>query len=248
MVDMIVPLPQDAIHKAWLYRLLSAIYDDANLASVLRFKGGTCAAMLGYLDRFSVDLDFDYVGDENNLVDFKEKLEKVFLDLGLSIHDQSQVVPQYFLKYPARENLRNTLKVDVSITVPRANQYESQRFHEIDRIISCQTRETVVANKLVALTDRFEKNGSIAGRDLYDIHHFFLNGFRYHEAVIIERTNKTLKQFFTDTINFIEKQITEEIINQDLNTLLKPAQFSQVRKMIKQETIMLLQDELGRVK
>jgi len=46
---MILPNPKEAIHKSWLYRLLSAIYDNQILADSLYFKGGTCAAMLGYL-------------------------------------------------------------------------------------------------------------------------------------------------------------------------------------------------------
>lgn len=248
MVDMIVPLPQDVIHKAWLYRLLSAIYDEADLAQVLNFKGGTCAAMLGYLDRFSVDLDFDYVGNKQSLFECRKKLETVFSDLGLVIHNQSKVVPQYFLKYDAQKNTRNTMKIDVTTLVPKANQYEPQRLHEIDRIIRCQTKETMMANKLVALTDRFEKNGTIAGRDIYDIHHFFLKGFRCNEGVIKERTGKSLPQFFTNLIEFIKKHITEEVINQDLNMLLTPKQFTRIRKIIKQETIMLLQDELVRLK
>lgn len=51
---MILPQPKDAVHKVWLYRILAGIFDSAFLADVLAFKGGTCAAMLGYLDRFSV--------------------------------------------------------------------------------------------------------------------------------------------------------------------------------------------------
>ena len=37
---MQLPNPKDAKHKAWLYRILSAFYDDPYLASVLYFKGG----------------------------------------------------------------------------------------------------------------------------------------------------------------------------------------------------------------
>ena len=51
--------PEDIIHKSYLNRLLMEIIDRPVLSHNLAFKGGTCAAMLGYLDRFSVDLDFD---------------------------------------------------------------------------------------------------------------------------------------------------------------------------------------------
>lgn len=247
MADIILPQPKDAAHKAWLYRVITGIYDDASLAKVLYFKGGTCAAMLGYLDRFSVDLDFDFVGERAALPATQDRLETVFRDLGLTIHDQSKIVPQYFLKYGAPEGERNTLKIDVSVPPPKANIYESKRFHEIDRIITCQTIETMVANKLVALVDRYEHTEAIAGRDLYDIHHFFMKGYRYNEKVIYERTGKSTKQFFADLTAFIEKHITEKTINQDLNTLLPYEQFSRIRKTLKQETLMFLRDEQKRI-
>lgn len=247
MADLILPKPKDAIHKAWLYRVLARIYENAALAHILYFKGGTCAAMLGYLDRFSVDLDFDYLGSKEAVAETRTHFEAVFHDLGLTIHDQSNVAPQYFLKYEAPEGERNTLKIDISFPPPKANTYEPKRFQEIDRIITCQTIETMMANKLVALMDRYEHHEAIAGRDLYDVHHFFMKGYRYNEEVIRERTGKGVRQFFADLVMFIEKHITEEIINQDLNTLLSYKQFSRIRKILKQETLMFLRDEEKRI-
>lgn len=128
MPDMIVPQLKDVVHKAWLYRVLTNIYDDVDLAKVLYFKGGTCAAMLGYLDRFSVDLDFDYVGERDTIPATRKKLENIFAELGLTIRDKSKVVPQYFLKYEAREGQRNTMKIDVAVPPIKANTYEQKRF------------------------------------------------------------------------------------------------------------------------
>jgi predicted nucleotidyltransferase component of viral defense system len=247
MADIILPRPKDAIHKAWLYRVITGIYDDAVLAKVLYFKGGTCAAMLGYLDRFSIDLDFDFVGNHAVLPEMRTRLEIVFHNLGLVVHDQSKVALQYFLKYEALEDERNTIKIDVSMPPPKTNTYESKRFHEIDRIITCQTVETMMANKLVALIDRYEHNEAIAGRDLYDIHHFFMKGYRYNKGVIYERTKKDTMQFFADLVAFIEKNITGKIISQDINTLLPYEQFSRIRKVLKKETIMFLRDEQKRL-
>lgn len=50
---MILPSSKDAIHRGQLYRLLIGIADDAFLTESLVFKGGTCAALLNKLDRFS---------------------------------------------------------------------------------------------------------------------------------------------------------------------------------------------------
>lgn len=245
---MILPNSKDAIHKVWLYRLLSEIYDDPMLANALYFKGGTCAAMLGYLDRFSVDLNFDFVGGTADVPGVQKKLESVFKNLGLEIKDKSRNVPQYFLKYPNKEEERNTIKTDVTFPPPKANKYEPKEFIDIDRIINCQTIETMFANKLAALIERYEKNEAIAGRDLYDIHHFFLQGFRYDREVIEERRKKPTIVFFQELLEFVEKNITETIVNQDLNILLTPDKFQKIRKILKRETLMFLRDEIARLK
>ena len=243
---MILPNPKEAIHKAWLYRLLSAIYDNQILANSLYFKGGTCATMLGFLDRFSIDLDFDYTGKKSDLKIVRKELENIFKKLGLVIKDKSKKTPQYFLKYESKPNQRNTIKIDTTFPPPKSNNYQAFSLNDINRIVICQTVETMFANKLVALIDRWEKSDSIAGRDLYDIHHFFMQGFSYNKEVIIERRNKDLISFFQELINFIEKKINQTIINQDINSLLLPDKFQKIRKVLKKETLMFLKDEIKR--
>ena len=244
---MILPKPSDAIHKVWLYRLLSAIADDGVLASALHFKGGTCAAMRGWLDRFSVDLDFDLDTKNNETAAVRKKLERIFRKLGLEIKDASRVTPQYFLKYPAKDGDRNTLKIDITDNPPKSNAYELVRLAEIDRIMSCQTIETMFANKLVALIDRFEKSKTVAGRDVYDIHHFFLNGCRFNPLVIEERKRTTAREFFGALVAFMQTHVNQTVIDQDLNVLLPSERFKQIRKILKSETLMFLKDELGRM-
>ena len=245
---MILPDPKDAIHKAWLYRLLTEILDNKFLSANLRFKGGTCAAMQGFIDRFSVDLDFDLL-DENRKKDVQKNLEVIFKKLGLEIKDQSQNVPQYFLKYPVYDNnnTRNTLKLDITFPPPENNIYELVRLVEIDRIAHCQIKESMFANKLVAFMERFSKHGSIAGRDLYDIHTFFLKGYRYEAKIIKERTQKTAIDFFKSLDFFITNNVTQTVIDQDLNTLLPIDNFHRIRKIIKQEVLMFVNDEIIRL-
>lgn len=245
---MLLPRKQDAVHKGWLLRLLTAICEDSLLASGLGFKGGTCAAMMGLLDRFSVDLDFDLLVEKEKMVDVRGAFEKVFIDLGLEIKDQSEKVPQYFLKYPVKSSVeRNTVKIDVSFPVSEANDYENVRLPEIDRVVKCQTLETLMANKLVTLIARYERTGKLAGRDLYDIHQFLLQGFSYKKEVILEQRGGTLPDFFQELIGFIEKNVTNTLIDQDLNHLLPNDEFQKNRKILKQETLILLKDELERL-
>lgn len=244
---MILPNSKDAVHKAWLYRLLAELYDDPLIAGNLYFKGGTCAAMLGWLDRFSVDLDFDYTGLKKDIESVRKNMERIFSRLGLEIKDKSKAAPQYFLKYPAPAGQRNTIKIDTTFPPPKSNIYKPARFSEIDRIIICQTVETMFANKLVALIDRWEKKESLAGRDLYDIHYFFLQGFSYNRSVIKERRKISAKAYLKKLREFIEKKFTGKIIDQDLNLLLPPENFRQARKIIKRETLIFLGDEIKRL-
>lgn len=241
---MLIPNKQSALHKAWLCRVLGSIADHPKLSAVLYFKGGTCAAMLGWLDRFSVDLDFDYVGDKKTVPTTRQMLEEVFADLGLTIKDSSQKGIQYFLGYEA--NGRNTLKIDTSFPVLAADQYAAQRLTEIDRILTCQTIETMFAHKLLALMGRSGRHGRIAGRDIYDIHCFFLRGYGYSTAVIHEQTGMDMSTFLKKLYTFVEHQVTDKIITEDLNYLLTADKFQQIRKVLKREVLMLIGDESKR--
>lgn len=244
---MITLNSQDAIHKAWLYRVLIAIVDNNNLHE-LYFKGGTCAAMSGFLDRFSIDLDFDYVGRLADSPKVRRELKKIFKDLGLEIKDESAKVPQFFLKYPTNNSHdRNTLKIDITYPVPVANKYVPLKLNDIARIVVCQDIATMFANKLVAVIDRYERNKSIAGRDIYDIHHFFLNGYNYNGEVIRERTGLALLEFFKKLRLFIDTHIAVSVLDQDLNPLLAYEQFRKIRKTLKIETIMFINEEIKRL-
>ncbi|MDA1208666.1 MAG: nucleotidyl transferase AbiEii/AbiGii toxin family protein [bacterium] len=237
---MLLPKPQDAQHRLWLYRLLSAIVDDDVLSTNLKFKGGTCAAMRNILDRFSIDLDFDLI-DKEKMDTVRIQLETIFAKLDLEIKDASTQVPQYFLRYPTKNSQeRNTIKIDVTTNPPTTNTYEIIKMVDIDRFVPCQTIPTIVANKLVTPVDRFAKTQSIAGRDIYDIHVFLSNGLPYNTQVIEERAGVPIQTFFGQLAQFIEKHVTQTIIDQDLNTLLDEKEFQRIRTSLKQETLMLV--------
>jgi len=234
---------ENALHKSIMIRVLINILDDPFLSKSLYFKGGTCASMLGYLDRFSVDLDFD-IKSKKDQSTVRTKLESLFDNLQLTINDKSEKVIQYYLKYDALGKSRNTLKIDAVDSPFVNNMYEKLILPEINRYAICQTKETLFTNKLVALVDRYEKNKSIAGRDLYDIHSFLQQGFNYNEKLIVERRGVNANSYLKFLIDFIDKNITQTIINQDLNYLLDYEKFNAIRKTLKQETITMLQTRI----
>lgn len=243
---MILPKPEDAYHKSVMYRLLIHILDDQYLSSNLYFKGGTCASILGWLDRFSVDLDFDLKTKQNKLL-VEKKLRTIFNKLQLSVKSQAKDQLFYVLKYEAVKGKRNNLKLSIVDDLVKSNRYNSFYLAEIDRYGQCQTRETMFANKLVALIDRYDRYKVIAGRDLYDIHHFFKMGYDYTLQVIEERRKISVKAYLKELIDFIDKKITRTIIEQDLNYLLTPEKFLSIRDTLKQETLIFLRDEIKRL-
>jgi len=243
---MIQLRPQDTYHKSQLARLLIEIIDNPVLGQNLYFKGGTCAAMRGFLDRFSVDLDFDYKMGVDRTV-LAQELEKVFLKLNLEIKDQSKKTLDYVVKYKTGPNMRNTIKVEVVDVGPKANKYELAYLPEIDRTTNCQTLETMFANKLVAPLDRFGRNGSIAGRDIYDIHYFYIKGYGYSPTIIIERTGLSQSNFLQKLMSFVQEHITQTVIDEDLNTLLSNSQFNSVRKVLKIETLKFLENDYSKL-
>lgn len=236
----------DAYHKSQLLRLLIEIVDNPLLGQTLYFKGGTCATLLGYLDRFSVDLDFDIKPGTDHQRLHREFM-KIFAKLGLTIKDQSKVALEFFLKYNTQTLQRNTIKLDALDTWIAPNIYQTTYFPDIDRVVQHQSIETMFSHKLIAPLDRFKRNGSIAGRDIYDIHYFYVQGYRYLPKIIQERTGFVLADFFRTLITFIEKNITQTIINQDLNTLLPEETFRSIRKILKTETLTFLNHDLASV-
>lgn len=242
---MILPNPKEALHKAMMYRCLMGLLDEKPLRNSLYFKGGTAAAMLGWLDRFSIDLDFDLKPGINKRKT-REALNKVFKKLQLDLREEATKELFFVLKYEAPKGMRNTLKVGIIDEAIKANVYRPSYLPEITRYALCQTKETMFANKLVAVTDRYKKYKTMAGRDIYDIHHFFIQGFSYNEKVIKERTKKNPKQYLELLADFIEKKVTEKHLREDLNFLLPQDRLDAIIKSLKIETLSFIKDEIAR--
>lgn len=240
-----LPKPEDAVHKAWLFRVLTEILDNPILSQAVYFKGGTAAAMLGFLDRFSVDLDFDLKKNANKKILGKQLIE-IFSRLKIDVKQKSQKSLFYLLKYQSPAGSRNTLKLSLVDSALKSNVYQPFYLQEIDRYGCCQTKETMFSNKLVAVIDRYKKYRSIAGRDIYDMHYFFMSGYRYLPEIIKERTKKNAPDYLKELETFIEKKVSDKIITEDLSYLLPYDKFFLAKKVLKKETLMFLRDEIKR--
>jgi len=243
---MTIPKPEDAKHKNEMFRLLRELLSNALLSNELKFKGGTYAALAGYLDRFSVDLDFD-LPDKSKKDEIRQLCYGIFSQLNLEIKDESNNHLEFFLKYDSRPNTRNTLKLEINDDVSPNNGYEKVYLREINMYCNAHDVGTMFANKLVAARGRFVKNNKLSGRDFYDIHAFFLQALPINKEVVEERTGVGFTEYLALLVKLIEDEVNDEVLYSDLNPLLSSDKLSSVVKNLKPELLVMLNDEIVRV-
>lgn len=236
---MILPKPADAAHKYQMFRLLSALLAENQLAQVFVFKGGTCAALRGWLDRFSIDLDFDLL-DKQAMSAYRKKLHIIFKRLGFTIKDESRRHLQFFLKYPSPAGFRNTVKLEINDNFSPLNRWETVNLNELNLTALTQTRSTMVANKLYAAGNRYRQHRTIAGRDFYDLHFFLTQGYDLDKAIVEERTGKPFGQYIGELIRLIEKRVTDTILYEDINPLLPAQDLKKSIKDLRKELLWML--------
>ncbi|MBN1373781.1 nucleotidyl transferase AbiEii/AbiGii toxin family protein [Candidatus Dojkabacteria bacterium] len=230
---------QDMPHKIALYSLLDALLSNPVIATNIYFKGGTCASMLGFLDRFSIDLDFDIL-DKTQKPILRKAIHKIISQLGYTIKDESKEQLQFFLKYRDIPNERNNLKLEISDLVSTKNKYKEYYLVEIDKYCQAQTIETMFANKLVALKARWDEGKGISGRDMYDIHHFFKQGYDINTPVVEELRNCSFNKYVKELIDFITTTVSDKMLWEDLNPLVSSSKLKTVVPKIKSEVISAL--------
>lgn len=242
---MIVPNKDSIRHKNQIYRLLREILKSPFLSQNLMFKGGTYASLRGVLDRFSVDLDFD-LPKNGSRGGIRKECYKIFKDLNLEIKDESKKYLQFFLKYEAPKGQRNILKLEINDDVSEYNRYEKVLLEQVNMYCNGHTLDTMFANKLVACKARYDKNGKIAGRDFYDIYQFFLQGLDINTKVVEDKMDMDYIVYLESLIPFIGEHLTDKLLNQDLNPLLKQREIDDLLPHLKEDVVIFLQDEISR--
>jgi len=186
-------------HKINLTNILLSIYKDPLLASSLGFKGGTSAMLFYKLPRFSVDLDFDYIGSENNLPVIINKITAL-VSKDFIIKDQSTKHNTLFWLVSYKKGEHN-IKIEISVRENSYNHYIDVSFYGVS--LKILDIKDMIAHKMVAFTER----PSVANRDLFDIH-FLLQteaAATINYKIIETRTGKNPKEFYNYLLNLIEK-------------------------------------------
>jgi len=230
-------------HQLIMGRILRDIYADASIASLLGFKGGTCAYFFYDLPRFSVDLDFD-------LLKADEAYQKLVFGAVKKILEQhGEIKDSHIKRYTiffllSYGDVDHNVKVEVNIRmhIPAIHEhFELKEYLGISMLVG--KKPYLFASKLAALTLRSET----ATRDIYDIWYFAKNNWDIDTEVLKIRTNKSVKEHLVDCIAIVE-QVKDNQILQGLGELLGEKDKAWVKNYLKKEVVFMLKNYMSVLK
>lgn len=218
-------------HEPILKNILRDIYTTTDLEARFAFKGGTCLYLFYDLDRFSVDLDFNLITD-----DFNNKLVTDIITRYLTINDQTN---KYFTWLWIGSYEKGKQKVKVEINKRNyPDKYLNKDFYGIT--IPTLSPDSMFAHKLCAITDRKK----LQNRDLYDAHFMFTKQFEINEEIIKIRTGKTLKEYFSYLVDFIENNVNPNTVLDGLGELINNQQKDRIKATLKRNLLFDLKSRI----
>ncbi len=231
-------------HQLIMGQILKDIYSDMSIASLLGFKGGTCAYFLYDLPRFSVDLDFD-------LLIVNEEIKKIlFTKLTKILNKYGKIKNQYIKRYTIFLLLSygeddHNIKIEINTRDLFKNikdYYEIKKYLGISMFVA--KKSYLFASKLLALTYRKET----AMRDIYDINYFAKNNWDINDEVILQISGKTTKKYLSDCLIFVEKVKDNQIL-QGLGGLIESEKEKMwLKNNLKNDTIFMLKNYISVLK
>lgn len=221
-------------------QILKDIYTDVSIASLLGFKGGTCAYFFYGLPRFSVDLDFDlFMNDQTT-----QKL--VFRKIKSILENYGEVKDSYIKRYTiffllsyggADRNIK--VEINTRILAPEIKKYyELKEYLGISLLAG--KKNYLFASKLAALTLRSET----AMRDIYDVWFFAKNNWDINAEILQLRTGKKVAEHLRDCLGLIG-QVKDNEILRGLGELVSEKEKVWVKKHLQKEVVFMLKNYLS---
>ena len=230
-------------HQLIMGKILRDIYSDISISSLLGLKGGTAAYFFYGLPRFSVDLDFDILSENEN--DKKIVYNKI-LEI---IKKYGTIKDSYIKKYTIFALLSySDMDFNIKIEINTRNQienikskYELKKYLGISMMVA--KKEYLFAGKISALTMRTK----IAMRDIYDINYFAKNNWDIDEEAVKSISNRDKKEQLLLCLKVIDK-IKDNKIMTGLGELVKEEEKEWIRKDLREETIFMIKNYISVIK
>jgi len=217
-----------SLHRLHLLDLIKTIYADNVAGTLLGFKGGTAAYLIYGLPRFSVDLDFDLLTNEENPA-LLERLDKLFAGYEIKDKHDKRYTLFYLLSYGEGEH---NIKVEISKRIS-PSKYELQEVMGIS--VRAIDKPSMFAAKLSALTNR----ARFASRDVFDIRYFASNKWDINPEVVDFYTGLSVTKQLEAAIELLQIK-KDSIMLEGLGELVDQQKKDWIRGHLRTETIQLL--------
>ncbi|OGY84612.1 MAG: hypothetical protein A3F54_00345 [Candidatus Kerfeldbacteria bacterium RIFCSPHIGHO2_12_FULL_48_17] len=224
-------------HQLVMGRILRDIYAQPTIASLLGFKGGTCAYFFYNLPRFSIDLDFDLLTSDAAAQKSVFNTVRKILEQHGEIKDSHIKRNTIFFLLSYGDTDHNVkFEVSTRMDIPTINDhFELKEYLSISLLVA--KKSYLFAGKLAALTLRSET----AMRDIYDVWYFAQNNWDIDVEVLKIRIGKSVKKHLADCITVIEKVKDNQILR-GLGELLNEKEKIWVKRHLRKEVIFLLKN------
>jgi len=230
-------------HQLIMGKILRDIYSDISISSLLGLKGGTATYFFYGLPRFSVDLDFDILSeDEDDKKIVYNKILEIIKKYGI-------IKDSYIKKYTifallSYSDMDSNIKIEINTKNQIKNiksKYELKKYLGISMMVA--KKEYLFAEKISALTMRTKT----AMRDIYDINYFAKNNWDIDEEAVKSISNRDKKEQLSLCLEVIEKIKDNEIMT-GLGELVKEEEKEWIRKDLRDETIFMIKNYISVIK
>lgn len=224
-------------HQLIMGRILRDIYSAPAIASLLGFKGGTCAYFFYKLPRFSADLDFDLLKEgasEQRMV--SETIKKILEGHGEIKDSHIKRNTIFFLLSYGDSDHNVKIEINIRMNMPGIREWYEIREHlGISMLVA--KKSYLFTSKLAALTTRSET----AMRDIYDIWFFAKSNWDIDAVALKNRTGKNVGEYLAHCIATIERVKDNQIL-QGLGELLGEREKKWVKSHLREEVVFLLKN------
>ncbi len=215
-------------HKYYIAQLLTRFFRDAELRTLLGFKGGTALMYFHGLPRFSIDLDFNLLDPAKEQAVFK-KVRATLRRFG-TIDDEA--VKHYgsllVLNYGRGERM---LKVEIS-NRQFPDKYETLSLAGTD--IRVMTLPCMFAHKLCAMGER------LSPRDVFDCWFFLQRQTPVNEAIIRQRTGLSAAEYARHCATLV-REASPRLLMQGLGEVIDAKTKTFVRTRLIEDTATALE-------
>lgn len=217
------------LHKTILFQILKEIYTNTKISPYLGFKGGTAALLFHGLDRFSIDLDFDLIDENQSDIVFEELL-KIIEKFGSVKETYKKRFSLFFMIF--YEDKSRNIKIEINKR-QLGSKYEIKSYLGVS--MQVMLLEDMVANKLIAMYERMDDTS----RDIYDVWYFLKTRSPINKAIVENRSGQPFDEVVKRLIRNLEKFEKHRILL-GLGELLTPNQKDWARANLIDETISYL--------